>query len=215
MLRSSPTPKGRCCVGPARGSLRPVDVAILADPEGPVLAHRTPRSCPATGAGCDPRRPRRAGAGCRGAAGMTPWSGCCDPRRPRRAGAGRRAGTRPAQLAVVAILADPEGPVLAAESRDGYAVDERCCDPRRPRRAGAAFCRSQFTRRPTRSCDPRRPRRAGAGCRSCARTPSSSVVAILADPKGRCWSIGAGRVRRRPGGVAILADPEGPVLVPL
>ena len=62
-------------------------VAILADPGGPVLAPNGGWK-PSSGWGCDPRRPRRAGAGGRGRgqpAGHLPG---CDPRRPRRAGAG-------------------------------------------------------------------------------------------------------------------------------
>jgi hypothetical protein len=70
-------------------SAEAVVVAILADPEGPVLAWRA--------------------ASLRGGGGI-----CCDPRRPRRAGAGMALAGAALGSSAVAILADPEGPVLAA-----------------------------------------------------------------------------------------------------
>ena len=92
-------------------------VAILADPGGPVLESSS-QSGAVSGSGL------RSSPTPEGRCWRTPpwscrWSrSCCDPRRPRRAGA----GLLRVRLAVriphrVAILADPGGPVLA----DNYA----------------------------------------------------------------------------------------------
>ena len=63
-LRSSPTPEGRCWTGGDRVQrLERHAVAILADPGGPVLVTTRTRRWSRTKRGCDPRRPRRAGAG--------------------------------------------------------------------------------------------------------------------------------------------------------
>ena len=86
MLRSSPAPEGRCWDVEVRLASDRVNVAILAGPGGPVLAPACTR--------------------------MTCPSSCCDPRRPRRAGAGRRGESHLGGHVPVAILAGPGGPVL-------------------------------------------------------------------------------------------------------
>ena len=112
LLRSSPTPGGRCWAGWVV-QLRPDKaVAILTDPGGPVLVPRCRwsrdrqrglRSSPTPGGrcwpadlrrparatpSCDPHRPRGAGAGCGIGGLIVPRAQGCDPHRPRGAGAG-------------------------------------------------------------------------------------------------------------------------------
>jgi hypothetical protein len=186
-LRSSPTPEGRCCRGHAVQALAEAEVvAILTDPEGPVLPARLeqPRihgpvailtdpggpvlhggAADVAGSlwvGCDPHRPRRAGAAWRSRPGTRPRSGVAiltDPGGPVLLVRGDLAGAAVARVAiltdpggpvlhpaappqarrraVVAILTDPGGPVLPAHRRPSGRPGPRC-DPHRPRRAGAA-----------------------------------------------------------------------------
>ena len=145
---------------PFNGTLGLCDTATLS-PAGPVLPGDWRYRRRADTPGCDPRRPRRAGAAATRRPSQT-RARHCDPRRPRRAGA-------------------------APTSGQYRVVIQGCCDPRRPRRAGAALvasskvfrmplalrssptpegrcCRIVYDDRVWRitRCDPRRPRRAGA-----------------------------------------------------
>ena len=148
-------------------------VAILADPGGPVLAPTCPARSSAQGTGCDPRRPRRAGAGpTSGTRRQTPRR--CDPRRPRRAGAWQDTSW--------------SAGVSSRSLRSSPTPEGRCWSPRSPRsKSPASSLRSSPTPEgrcwlPTdphrlrlrRRCDPRRPRRAGAGSRSPCAAPSSA-----------------------------------------
>ena len=187
-LRSSPAPEGRCwaphdhggagargvaiLAGPGGPVLvtwlsyrdrRAGQVAILAGPGGPVLVPLAPVPTSATFRGCDPRRPRRAGAGGAETRRLPGGRPGCDPRRPRRAGAGR---------------CPPRLMPLPASG----------CDPRRPRRAGAGGPpRGEPSGRPCAGCDPRRPRRAGAGTLGLALALGALELRSSPAPEGRCW----------------------------
>ncbi len=113
MLRSSPTPEGRCCRSSARVP-RPADQHGLRSsptPEG--------RCCPTVK--CQ----------------TSPPTNSCDPHRPRRVGAAHRHRHRAGPVPLVAILTDPGGSVLrrGPSRRPGRSAR---CDPHRPRRVGAA-----------------------------------------------------------------------------
>src|SRR6266540_2851611 len=138
---------------------------------------------------------------------------------------------------LVAILTDPGGPVLPADSCRPRTARSRCCDPHRPWRAGAARMGGTRARAVVQGCDPHRPWRAGAARKIRIEVVDERYVAILTDPggpvllamddatkayldelrssptlEGRCCCArslaGSPRQRR----VAILTDPGGPVL---
>ena len=163
-------------------------VAILAGPGGPVLASG-PRAGHRLRSSCDPRRPRRAGAGF--------------VLLPRHGYPGGN----------VAILADPGGPVLVTPSRHYHADVPEGCDPRRPRRAGAGwYAYLRVGRHGLLRSSPAPEGRCWPGVLLTVGQPHVAV-AILAGPGGPVLA-GAGAARR-PGAcrVAILAGPGGPVLV--
>src|SRR6266540_3477179 len=139
---------------------------------------------------------------------------------------------------LVAILTDPGGPVLPADSCRPRTARSRCCDPHRPWRAGAARMGGTRARAVVQGCDPHRPWRAGAARKIRIEVVDERYVAILTDPggpvllamddatkayldelrssptlEGRCCCArslaGSPRQRR----VAILTDPGGPVLL--
>ena len=185
LLRSSPTPKGRCwgrrdAVAVADG----VGVAILADPEGPVLG-----SC------------------CRSAADRRRTG--CDPRRPRRAGAGEAVAAHFGEVAEVAILADPEGPVLGGglAGADTVGADVAIlADPE-----GPVLADSYLVIAPPQTMLRSSPTPKGrCWLARQATSPRVSGVAILADPEGPVLAPRPGRRPHRRAVVAILADPEGP-----
>ena len=209
-LRSSPTPEGRCWLP-------------------------TPRSGSGRVTGCDPHRPRRAGAGPSRRARPSRCGTCCDPHRPRRAGAGTG---NPLRITAVHSC-DPHRPRRAgAGCGPGSRCRSRCrrCDPHRPRRAGAGpetavpvvagpELRSSPTpegrcwlqplqrgsRRCLQRCDPHRPRRAVAGISLTPIYGGYRVLRSSPTPEGRCW-LRVAAVDPPDLPVAILTDPGGPVL---
>ncbi len=212
-LRSSPTTGGRCW-GHLAERGRSIMPQLRSSPTtGGRCWRAPPRPKPRRGWGCDPHRPRGAGAG-RYSQAMPTNSQSCDPHRPRGAGAGwPRASADPWQCVAVAILTDHGGPVLGA-LRGGFhrphppvailtdhggpvlgrAIElvesgQSRCDPHRPRGAGAgSFTATGAT--PASSCDPHRPRGAGAG--GSDRVPRGENAARLRSSPttgGRCWSL--------------------------
>ncbi len=146
VLRSSPTPEGRCCPRPRPARAGPVrGVAILTDPGGSVLppgptgrprsrpnalrSSPTPegrccRRSPTRGGGRSPKlrsSPTPEGRCCSGRAPVLARASrrCCDPHRPRRVGAAPVAGALEVLVDAVAILTDPGGSVLP---RSAYVV---------------------------------------------------------------------------------------------
>ena len=212
VLRSSPAPEGRCWVISANNRLdRYTRLRSSPAPEGrcwpsaPRPYRRRPRCC-------DPRRPRRAGAG---GAPVAASIGPATALRSSPAPEGRcwrwssrhrsgRSGLRSSPA--------PEGRCWCPRRRPWRSAGS-CCDPRRPRRAGAGKIRRLRLRRLVRGCDPRRPR-AGAGSGLLCRLPHRPQwLRSSPAPEGRCWWHDADRLGGRPViGVAILAGPGGPVL---
>src|SRR5918992_316923 len=136
MLRSSPTPDGRCCSVLSWSDACCHCVAILTDPGGPVLLAlcREPRAHIHVAILTDPGWPVLRPAGTT-AGGLLPgvailtdpgwpvlleWHTCgnrrharrCDPHRPRMAGAAGNFAIARTAAGGVAILIDPGGPVL-------------------------------------------------------------------------------------------------------
>jgi len=165
LLRSSPTPEGRCCPGlsrPRSGRLprrcdphRPRRVGAARAPVGrwplmptPLRSSPTPEGrccvndlCSGVGPyrrGCDPHRPRRVGAAFVTGRG-TPFAKALrsSPTPEGRCCHQRRGAGLPG-VAGVAILTDPGGSVLRPCEQGHRLEDAPCCDPHRPRRVGAA-----------------------------------------------------------------------------
>ncbi len=134
--------------------------------------------------GCDPHRPWRAGAAGKCTGTRSPrvmglrssptLEGRCCP------GATRNHAGHP----LVAILTDPGGPVLPADSCRPRTARSRCCDPHRPWRAGAARMGGTRARAVVQGCDPHRPWRAGAARKIRIEVVDERYVAILTDPGG-------------------------------
>ncbi len=213
-LRSSPTPEGRCCriVCGSRSSSHAV--AILTDPGGSVLPSRAAFSL--SSARTLRSSPTPEGRCCLQArmARCRPAPGC-DPHRPRRVGAARARplGDRHRRGAVLLRSSPtPEGRCCAGRPRTAGASPPDSCDPHRPRRVGAAHPRHPQGARPA-GCDPHRPRRVGA-----AWNPGMPIaLAHMAlrsspTPEGRCCDGGHQPHLGAGLGVAILTDPGGSVL---
>ncbi len=146
-------------------------VAILTNREGPMLAgfgDRVPELVPVVAILTDTEGP------------MLGWSPCrrscrcrrrCDPHRPRRADAGFRRLHHGSPLRV-AILTDSEGPILAEITERLRRVVARVAiltDPGGP----VLAWRPGPSAGGRRCCDPHRPRRTGAGCSRRTRRPAS------------------------------------------
>jgi len=206
---------GAAIVGGDRGD--EAIVAILTDPEGPVLPAPTGRSISPRSCRCDPHRPWRAGAARSGTRHGHGWCRGCDPHRPWRAGAAMRQWTDEiARQLRVAILTDPGGPVLRPPRCWPTCPRVIGCDPHRPWRAGAAIaaqcdklgpCKSALRSSPTlegrcctgrsstwtppgRRCDPHRPWRAGAAWCEHVGNPERRKLRSSPTLEGRCCRLG-------------------------
>ncbi len=184
-----------------------LQVAILTDQGGRCWDRgRATRLIPCSG--CDPHRPRGAGAGSTYPTTYPPdqWL-----RSSPTTGAGAGWVATPPVTTSLKLRSSPTTGGRCWPHRVHAIPERRRCDPHRPRGAGAGRPSPRWFR-PAPCCDPHRPRGAGAGLAGLGDDARHPLVAILTDHGGPVLGCSAATRTATPSGCDP-HRPRGPVLV--